>query len=224
MLLSLNQNNGEINIISIPRDMRVPIPGHGMDKINHAYAYGGLPLTRQTVEEFLDVKIDHYIITDFEGFVNIVDLLGGIELEVEKRMRYYGIDVTIELDPGLQHLDGEKALQYVRFRSDEEGDFGRVRRQQLFLKTLLQEIIAFKNILRFPQILPELAQNIKTDLELNRALKLANRLKSVEIEEINTFTLPGKAGNIGGISYVLPQEEEIRQMVDRYLKGIVTQS
>jgi len=224
MLLSLNQNNGEINIISIPRDMRVPIPGHGMDKINHAYAYGGLPLTRQTVEEFLDVKIDHYIITDFEGFVNIVDILGGIELEVEKRMRYYGIDVTIELDPGLQHLDGEKALQYVRFRSDEEGDFGRVRRQQLFLKTLLQEIIAFKNILRFPQILPELAQNIKTDLELNRALKLANRLKSVEIEEINTFTLPGKAGNIGGISYVLPKEEEIRQMVDRYLKGIVTQS
>lgn len=224
MLLSLNQKTGEINIISIPRDMRVKIPGYGMDKINHSYAYGGLPLTRQTVEEFLDINVDHYIITDFEGFTNIVDILGGIELEVEKKMRYYGIDVTIELDPGLQHLDGEKALQYVRFRSDEEGDFGRVRRQQLFLKTLLQEIIAFKNILRFPQILPEIAQNIKTDMELNQALKLANRLKNVEIEEINTFTLPGRAGNIEGISYVLPEEEEIRHLVDRYLKGIIAQS
>jgi len=219
MLLSLNQKTEEINIISIPRDMRVKIPGYGLDKINHSYAYGGLPLTRQAVEEFLDINIDHYIITDFEGFTNIVDLLGGIELEVEKKMRYYGIDVTIELDPGFQRLDGDKALQYVRFRSDEEGDFGRVRRQQTFLKTLLQEIIAFKNILRFPQILPEIAQNIKTDMELNQALKLANRLKNVEIGEINTFTLPGKAGNIEGISYVLPEEQEIRQLVDRYLKG-----
>jgi LCP family protein required for cell wall assembly len=220
MLLSLSQKSGEINIISIPRDMRVQIPGYGMDKINHSYAYGGLPLTRQTVEDFLDIRIDHYIITDFEGFINIVDILGGIELDVEKKMRYYGIDVTIELDPGLQPMDGEKALQYVRFRSDEEGDFGRVRRQQIFLKTLLREVIAFKNILKFPQILPEIAQNIKTDMELSQALKLANRLKNVEIEEINTFTLPGRAGDIEGISYVLPEEQEIRQIVDRYLKGM----
>jgi LCP family protein required for cell wall assembly len=220
MLLSLNQKTGEINIISVPRDMRVKIPGYGMNKINHAYAYGGVSLTRQVVEEFLDINIDHYIITDFEGFTNIVDILGGIELEIEKKMRYYGIDVTIELNPGFQHLDGDKALQYVRFRNDDEGDFGRVRRQQTFLKTLLQEIIAFRNILKFPRILPEIARNIKTDMELNQALKLANRLKNVEIEEINTFTLPGKAGYIEGISYVLPEEKEIRKLVDRYLKGI----
>ncbi|RJX26841.1 MAG: LytR family transcriptional regulator [Dethiobacter sp.] len=220
MLLSLNQKTGEINIISIPRDMRVKIPGYGLDKINHAYAYGGLSLTRKAVEEFLDINVDYYMITGFEGFTKIVDILGGIELEVEKKMRYYGIDVTIELDPGYQYLDGDKALQYVRFRSDEEGDFGRVRRQQIFLKTLFQEIIAFKNVLKFPRILPEIAHNLKTDLELNQALKLANRLKNVEIEEINTFTLPGRAGYIEGISYVLPEEKEIRKLVDRYLKGM----
>lgn len=170
LVLTLNRVNGEINIMSIPRDMRVNIPGYGMDKINHAYAYGGISLAMEAVEGFLDIDVDHYMTTDFEGFINIVDILGGIELEVEKKMRYYGIDVTIELDPGLQHLDGAKALQYVRFRSDEEGDFGRVRRQQEFLKALLQEIITFKNILQVPRLLPEIAGNIKTDLGLNRRL------------------------------------------------------
>ncbi|MDO9533785.1 MAG: LCP family protein [Bacillota bacterium] len=219
MLLTLNRRTGEINIISVPRDMRINIPGYGLDKINHAHAYGGVPLTRQALEDFLDIKIDHYMTTDFDGFTNIVDILGGIELDVEKRMRYYGIDVTIELDPGLQHLDGEKALEYVRWRGDGEGDFGRVRRQQNFLKALLQEIITFKNVLKFPRLLPEMAQNMKTDLELSQALVLANKLKNIEIEEINTLTLPGNAGYVDGISYVLPQEDKIREMVERYIKG-----
>jgi polyisoprenyl-teichoic acid--peptidoglycan teichoic acid transferase len=220
LLLTLNRGTEEINILSVPRDMRVNIPGYGMDKINHAYAYGGITLTRQTVEDFLDIHVDHYITTDFEGFTNIVDVLGGIDLEVEKEMRYYGIDVTIDLRPGYQHLDGEKALQYVRFRSDEEGDFGRVRRQQEFLKKLLEEIITFKNILKFPRLLPEIAQNVKTDLELNQVLLLANKLKNVEIGQINTCTLPGSVRYIDEISYIIPEEEEIRELVERYVKGI----
>lgn len=222
MLLTLNNKTGSINIISIPRDMRVQIPGHGLDKINHAYAYGEVALSQAAVEDFLDIHIDHYITTDFDGFVNIVDALGGIDLEVEKKMTYRGIDVEIRLQPGLQHLDGEKALEYVRWRSDAEADLGRVRRQQKFLKTLLQEIIAYKNILKFPRLLPELAENVKTDLELNQALKLVNKLKSVEIEEINTFTLPGKPGKVAGVSYIFPAEEEIRHLVDLHIKGAFT--
>ncbi len=222
MLLTLNNKTGAINIISIPRDMRVPIPGYGLDKINHAYAYGEVALSQVVVEDFLDIRIDHYITTDFDGFVNIVDALGGIELEVEKAMVYKGIDVDIDLQPGYQHLDGEKALEYVRWRSDTEADLGRVKRQQKFLKTLLQEIITYKNILKFPRLLPELAENIKTDLELNQAIKLANRLKSVEIGTINTLTLPGKPGKVEGISFIFPEEEEIRQLVDLHIKGILT--
>lgn len=223
MLLTLNNKTGSLNIASIPRDMRVNIPGHGLDKINHAYAYGEVALTKQVVEDFLDVHIDHYITTDFEGFVNIVDALGGIELEVEKEMTYKGIDVDINLQPGYQPLNGEKALEYVRWRSDAEADLGRVKRQQKFLKTLLQELIAYKNILKFPRLLPEIAENIKTDLDLNQAIKLANRLKSVEVEEINTFTLPGKPGKIAGISYILPEEEEIRQLINVHIKGVFTE-
>ena len=218
MIMTINHRNGE-SVFFHSADMRVQIPGYGKDKINHAYAYGGVSLAREAVEDFLDIKIDHYVTTDFDGFINIVDLLGGIELDVEKRMYYKGIDVLIDLKPGLQHLDGEKALQFVRWRSDGEADLGRVRRQQQFLKALLQEIIAFKNILKFPKLLPVIAENIKTDLELNQALLLANKLKSVDFEQINTFTLPGRSGKIDGISYVIPLEEEIRSLVDEYMKG-----
>ena len=176
-------------------------------------------MTREAVEDFLDIEIDYYITTDFVGFENIIDLLGGIDLEVEKRMYYKGIDVLIDLQPGLQHLDGDKALQYVRWRSDSEADMGRVQRQQKFVKALLQEMIAFKNILRFPILMPEIARNIKTDLELNQAILLANKLKSIDFEQINTFTIPGRAGYINGVSYVIPQEEEIRSLVNEYIKN-----
>ncbi len=220
MLLTLNKKTSEINIVSVPRDMRVNLPGRGPDKINHAYAYGEVALTREALEDFLDVKVDYYVTTDFEGFQNIVDIMGGIELEVEQRMRYYGIDVTIELDPGWQLLDGDKALQYVRYRSDGRGDLGRVDRQQKLVKTFIQEILTFKNILRFPRLLPEIAEHVKTDLELNQAVMLANILKNVDFEEINTATLPGNPGYIKGISYLLPDEQGIEEVVDRYLRGI----
>lgn len=219
MLLTFNRRNGEINIISIPRDMRVEIPGRGKGKINHSHAYGGVALTREVVENLLGVKVDYYMTADFTSFTNVVDILGGIELDVEKRMYFRTSDFTIDLQPGPQHLDGDKALQYVRWRNDREGDLGRMRRQQRFLTTLLDEIVAFRNVLKFHRLVPELAQNIKTDLELSQAVMLANRLKSVDITEINTFTLPAKASNIQGVSYMLPQEDEIRQMVERYVKG-----
>ncbi len=224
MLLSLNRNTDEITIFSIPRDMRVEIPGYGKEKINHAYAYGEVGLTKQAVENFLDIEVHHYLSTDFEGFVNIVDFLGGVEVEIEKRKRYYAADVTIELDPGQKVLDGDKALQYVRFRSDEDGDLGRVKRQQTVLRKLIQELLAFRNVFNIPRVMPELAENVKTDLDLNQAVDLAKRLRNVEVEEINTYTLPGNVGYVEGISYVLPIEEEIRELVDRYINQEKKQS
>jgi len=218
MVISLNRQSEEINIFSIPRDMRVPIAGHGEDKINHAYAYGGVALSKDTVERFLGVKVDYYIETDFDGFAHVIDILGGIELDVEKRMYYHGIDVVIDLQPGPQHLDGDKALQYVRWRSDGEADLGRVRRQQQLMEALLQEAITFKNFLKIPKILPEIADYVKTDLELNQAISLANRLKNVDFEQINTFTLPGRDAMISGVSYLIPEEEEIRSLVNEYMR------
>jgi LCP family protein required for cell wall assembly len=218
MIITLNRQSSEINLCSVPRDMRVPITGYREDKINHAYAFGGVALSRETVENFLDIKVDYYIETDFDGFENVINLLGGVELDIEKRMYYRGIDVMIDLQPGVQRLNGDKALQYVRWRSDGEGDLGRVRRQQQLLEALLQEIITFKNFLRIPRLLPEIADNVRTDLELSQAISLANRLKNVEFDHINTFTLPGRPAMINEVSYLIPEEDEIRILVDEYMR------
>jgi len=118
VLLSISPKTKDVLILSIPRDTRVEIPGRGMDKINHAYAFGGEKLISKTVSSFLDVPIHFYAIADFNGFVNIIDELGGVEIDVEKEMHY--VDkaggVEIHLYPGKQILDGEKSLQYIRFR------------------------------------------------------------------------------------------------------------
>ncbi len=217
MLFSMDWQTENLNIISIPRDLRVNIPGRGLDKINHAQAYVGTALTRKTIEEFLGIKIDNYMTTNFSGFENIIDLLGGVELEVEQRMRYYGCDVTIELDPGLQRLDGDKSLQYVRYRSDAAGDLGRMERQQRFLKTLIDEAYAFRTVFRIPQILDELAKNFRTDMELREMKSFISRVQSMELNEVESVTIPGSPRMINGVSYIVPDEAEVEKLVKEYI-------
>ena len=137
MVATLDPDKNQAALLSIPRDTRVKIKGHGYDKINAAYAYGDRKLSQQTVESLLGIKIDHYIVIDVHGFTKIIDALGGIDIDVEKRMYYedpWDDDggLYIDLQPGMQHMDGKTAVTYVRYR-DEEGDIGRIRRQQKIL-------------------------------------------------------------------------------------------
>ncbi|MBQ5860328.1 MAG: LCP family protein, partial [Selenomonadales bacterium] len=136
-VMSLNREKNVATMLSIPRDSYVPIPGRGWDKINHAYAYGKGKLTRRTVENLLNIEIDYLVEVDRKGVEKMIDAIGGVEIDVEKRMYYedpWDDDggLVIDLEPGLQTLDGEEAVQYVRYR-DKEGDIGRARRQQKFL-------------------------------------------------------------------------------------------
>ena len=130
-----------ITMLSIPRDSRVKIDGHGWDKINHAYAYGGSKLSKSVVEKLLGIPIEYTVVMNFQGFVRMIDALGGVTIAVDKRMYYsdpYDDDrgLYIDLHPGVQKLNGKAAIEYVRYR-DEEGDIGRVARQQKFLTALL---------------------------------------------------------------------------------------
>ncbi|MFQ5811385.1 MAG: LCP family protein, partial [Armatimonadota bacterium] len=115
MLATLNPTTKQGVVLSFPRDMWVQIPGHGHDKICHAYNRGGVELSRDTLEQLLGVQIDHYARLDFAGFKDIVDRLGGVDIDVEKRMHYEDRrgNLYIHLDPGLQHLNGERAMGYV---------------------------------------------------------------------------------------------------------------
>jgi len=115
-----------LSLLSIPRDTRVNIPKHGMDKINSANVYGGPTLTARVVSDLIGMPVQYYALTNWESFKEMVDTLGGITIDVEKRMYYYdradGPEYIIDLQPGVQRLDGRKALQYVRWRNDALGD------------------------------------------------------------------------------------------------------
>ena len=144
MIATIDPKLDQAALLSIPRDTRVKIKGHGYDKINAAYAYGGERLTQDTVEEFLGVNMDHYIIVNVKAFQRIIDALGGVDIDVEKRMYYedpWDDDggLLIDLRPGLQHMDGKTAVTYVRYR-DEEGDIGRIKRQQAFMKACMDKV------------------------------------------------------------------------------------
>lgn len=146
LFITVDIDDKNIRVLSLPRDTRVMIPGHGTQKLNHAFAYGGQDLMRATVTNYLGEPILYYMIVDYDSFPAFVDMLGGVEIDVPKRMRYVdragGLDINIQ--PGLQTLDGKTALHFVRFRKDALGDIGRIQRQQQFLKAMLKRAYASK--------------------------------------------------------------------------------
>lgn len=207
--------------MSIPRDTRVEIPGRGMDKINHAYAFGGEKLISKTVSSFLDVPIHFYAVADFNGFVNIIDELGGVEIDVEKEMHY--VDkaggVEIHLYPGKQILDGEKSLQYIRFRQDKLGDLGRIKRQQKLALAVIKKMMSFDSITKIPQISEGMKGYIETDIKIQDAIILANLFKGVNQEKFRVETVQSKPVYIEGVSYLEPNVEEVQQRVKSLIYG-----
>ncbi len=198
-----------VNVISIPRDTRVLIPEHRYyDKINSAFAYGGERLARRTVANLIGVPVHHYVVLKVHGLMNIVDILGGIEVDVEKEMHY--LDRTAKLDinlhKGRQLLNGSQAHGYVRFRHDEIGDIGRVQRQQKFINAVIDKLLNPATIVKIPELVNEVMKNIETDMSTTDLIRLGNYLKSLRKEQIKMVMLPGRFGNIGGASYWLIDE------------------
>jgi len=215
VFLSISPKTKDVLILSIPRDSRVEIPGRGMDKINHAYAFGGEKLISKTISSFLDLPIHFYAVADFNGFVNIIDELGGVEIDIEKEMHY--VDkaggVEINLFPGKQILNGEKSLQYIRFRHDKLGDLGRIKRQQKLALAVIKKMMNFDSITKIPQISEGMKGYIETNIKVQDAIALANLFKGINKEKFKIETVQGKPVYIEGISYLEPDVEEVRQRV-----------
>ena len=205
-------------LLSIPRDTMVKIPENGWDKINHAYAYGGHKMTVQTVEEFLGIRINNYVVIDFKGFVRIVDAIGGIDIDVEKNMYYtdpYDDDgLVIDLSKGKQHLDGKKAIEYVRYR-DEEGDIGRIRRQQKFIAAIYDKITSAQILLKVPGLVKEITNMVQTDMSLSDIATLAKAMHSEmkESQGLTMATVPGDPAYIEDISYWIPDMTDLREQM-----------
>ncbi|NPV90668.1 MAG: LCP family protein [Firmicutes bacterium] len=215
MVVSLDRETGRAAVLSIPRDTRVSIPRHGRDKINTAYAIGGIDLTRQVVGGLLDIDIPYYVEMDFKGFQRIIDTLGGVTMNVEHRMYYP--EEGIDLRPGLQRLNGRNALGFVRFRYYPLGDIDRAEQQQKFLVALVEETLQVKNLAKVPQLIPELYKNLKTNIPVSQGLELARLAAGFDPSRISTDTLPGDFLDLQGTSYWEVDAKRCKETLDELL-------
>ena len=219
MLLYLNPEEGTGSLLSIPRDTLVEIPGHGEDKINAAYAYGGEELMIKTVSSFLDAEINHYITLDFEGFVRLIDALGGVDITIDRPI----VDPKsgANFSAGNHHITGEQALSYTRSRSTELGDIGRIQRQQQLFKELLRQKLNVKYLSSVPYYFNILVENTRTDLDIITILKYSKAALSFNSENFETAIIPSRSDWIenGTISVQIPDIEEARAMWERIISG-----
>lgn len=211
MLVSVDPRRGALGLISVPRDTLLTIPDYGPDKAGHAYAYGGAELTRASISGLFGVPVDRVAVVSLGGFVQLVDLLGGVELEVESAMYYHDPyqQLLIDLQPGVQRLDGERAMQYVRYRSDGS-DLTRVARQQQFLRAVLAELRQPANIWRWPELAQAGLAMVDTDLSaFDLAALLVAGLRTGP-GGIAAATVPGHSGTgSNGLWYWFPDEEAL---------------
>ena len=216
MLASVNPRVNRVYLVSIPRDTKARIPGHGTNKINASHTYGGQDLTRRTVEDLLGVPIDRYVEVDFQGFVRIIDALGGVEIDVDKDMHY--VDraggFKVDLKKGRQVLDGAKALGYVRYRADALGDISRVRRQQILLKAVARQATSLRNLRKAREILAILMEHVRTDMSRRDMASIGWFFVRTRAELVSE-TLPGEFSPL----YWVPDRELISELVKTMQEG-----
>ncbi len=194
IIAACDPTRNRVSLLSIPRDTLVDIPGHGRTRINMANVYGGLTSTKLMVEGLTGLKVDRYVAVDFRAFEELIDLLGGVEVVVDKRMYYRDSaqNLQIDLRQGRQVLNGDKALEFVRYRHDPMGDITRVERQQRLLRAILDK--AVKEHL-WTKIVPlyRLKKNyIRTNLSLLDLYRLRNFTRDLARQSnLSTFTVPG---------------------------------
>ncbi len=227
ILASVDPDTKQVSLLSIPRDTRVELRGHGFVKINSIAALENLDTLQKTVSDLLGIPIRGYVLTDFSGFKQIIDTLGGITVDVEKAMFFETgdkVDGYINLKKGIQRLDGSKALQYARFRHDALADISRTARQQVVLKAVAKEMFKLATIPKLPVLVPQLMKAVQTNLPSLELLRLARAAVGFDSTKVISQTLPGSFLDIEGVSYWYVNPEQAKKVVRDLLKGITTKS
>ncbi len=225
MVASFDRERQQLNILSIPRDTRVTI-GNSGQKLNSAYAIGKQELSIKAVRNLIGLPIHYYAVVNPDGFAAIIDELGGVEIDVPQRMKYSDPEqnLYIDLQPGLQVLDGDKAEQFCRFRSYPQGDIGRVEAQQMFVKALIEQKLNMGLLFKAKAIFEEIEKYLTTNISIGDVGTLIPLLKLLDSEKINTYQLPGESGYIGGISYYLCDRTKTDQLINEVFLNMAPES
>lgn len=210
IVLTVNPSLGTTKIISIPRDTYTEISGADIkDKINHAFAYGGMEMSKQTVEHLLDIPIDYVAKINMKSFQEIIDIVGGITVNNELDFSYEGEQFPI----GEIELDGEKALKYVRMRyEDPAGDFGRQNRQKQVIQGVLKKSLSVSTLLNYKSIFETLEENVEMNIRFDELLNIRKHYKDSfqTIEQLHLNN--GSDKKIDGIYYYMPDEAELQNI------------
>ena len=221
MLVHVDPEENYLSLLSLPRDLRVKVPGHGSDKLNSAYTYGGAALAIQTVKDLTGVDITDYVEVDFQAFSDLTDEVGGVYIDVDKR--YFNPDPKfelIDLQPGYQLVKGDAALGYVRYRIDTNLDFGRMDRQQRFLTALREQAMGWDLTFKLPGVVSALLDNVGiSGLTTNDFISMAYwAVTDLDGSRIRQVTLSNCTNQvIDGVWYVVPAEGALKDAVHDFL-------
>ncbi|MGE7827869.1 LCP family protein [Paenibacillus sp. NPDC093718] len=218
ILMAVNPAKGSVLIFNIPRDTRTDIVGHGtVDKINHAYAFGGVEMSISSVENFLQFPIDYYIKVDMEGFSSIVDSLGGVTVDNHMRFEYAGYD----FDQGELNLNGEEALAFSRMRfEDPKGDLGRNARQREVLKGILNKLIRISTVFKLESLLDNIGNSVKTDISFEEMKMFVTEYRQ-KLKKVEQVEIAGHGQKMNGIWYYIvadQEREKIRSTLQAYME------
>jgi LCP family protein required for cell wall assembly len=221
ILASIDSKTKKIVMVSVPRDTRIKNTFGQSEKINSVNYTKGPEAACNEVAKLLNVPVDYYVVTNFAGFGKIVDILGGVDLDVETNMVHTDVSYSINLSKGYQHLNGDQALQYVRYRGGPTADIGRTQRQQKFIKALAKQMFKAKTILTLPELIPQISKNVKTNIPASDLLYLANLAKSIDTSTINAQTLPGYpyTDPSTGASYWEPDRVKAKIIIATLMQG-----
>lgn len=219
MLVKVDLSNESVNVLSIPRDTKVNIDGRSeISKINAAHAYGGPELAVKTVKELLGLNLDYYVKVDYTIVEEAVDKIGGVEVDVPQDMYYEDPTadppLVIDLKEGKQVLDGQKSLQFLRFRKGyKDADLGRIRAQQQFIKAFIEQALRPKNLVKLPTMVPSYYRNVDTNIPMSSLTKMALKARKINTDNITLNTLPGDGKWINRVSYFIYNKTEMDAMV-----------
>lgn len=209
IVATVNPRDKQTTLVSLARDTYVDIPGQGkQDKLNHAYAFGGASLAMDTVENYLNIPINHYVSINMAGLKELVNAVGGIEVNNNLTFSQDGYDFTI----GKISLDGEQALSYSRMRyEDPNGDYGRQERQRIVIEGIVQKVLSLNSVSNYQEILTAVSDNMKTDLSFDDMKKIALDYRSA-FGKVKQDQLQGTGFMQDGVSYQRVDEQELTRV------------
>jgi len=214
MYALISPQKKRMTLLSFPRDSYVAIPGHGRNRINASLTFGGPELTVRTVSDFLGLPIDYYMLAEFWSYKRVVDAIGTIPVDLERRINDSG--AKIDLPAGYNELNGPNALGLARARKAVKGgDFGRAANQQLMVQGAHGKYLDGNDGTDLGYIVSLMKDNLRTDLPVTEALRVAKGLRRIPAENVEAIVLPGSVGYAGRASVVFPIESQIRTIVDR---------